>query len=110
MQYHFLVGQSLLAMVVVVSTAMQLQPLLITSFHVLVAAVTIGRMLSVHVISATMSKQINHSKNWDGDFVHFHANLSVLHGEFLEQVAPNPDGFHTLSHLASLQPLHRMST
>jgi uncharacterized membrane protein len=110
MQFRFHAVQSLLATVVVVSTAMHQQLQSTTSSHVLVAAVTIGRMLSVHVISATMSKQINHSKNWDGDFVHFHANQSVLHGEFLEQVAPNPDGFHTLSHLASLQPLHRMST
>jgi hypothetical protein len=82
-------------MVDAASIAPHLQRLLITSFHVLVAAVTIGRMSSVLAISATMSKQISHLKNLGGDFARYRVNQWARHGEFLEQVAPKIVGCHT---------------
>jgi hypothetical protein len=71
-------------MVDVVFIAQHLQHRLITSFHVVVVVATIGKMLSLHAISATISRQINHSKRWVGNFARFLANQLEQHGEFLE--------------------------
>jgi hypothetical protein len=58
-QFLYLAVQSLLAMAVVVFTAQHLQHLLIMSFHAVVVVGTIGKMLSLPAISATMLRLIS---------------------------------------------------
>jgi hypothetical protein len=85
--FHFHAEHFLLATAEGVCIAQHLQPRLITLFLEVEVEGTHGRTLSPPAISAITSKQINHLKIWGGDCVQFLANLSVPHGECLEQVA-----------------------